>query len=84
MTYKLLYTQTAVKDIRRLDNVVQKRIKKKLEEFAENPISLSKRLVNSAIGTYRFRVGNYRIVFDIDGRNIVVLRVGHRREIYKR
>ena len=36
------------------------------------------------IGTYRFRMGNYRVIFDIEGKDIVILRVGHRREIYKR
>jgi len=70
-------------DIRKLDIVAKKRIKKKLEEYAINPHVYAKKLINSAIGSYRWRVGNYRIVFDIDGTNIVILRVGHRREIYR-
>lgn len=70
-------------DIRRLDIVVKKRMKKKLEEYAKNPLFYAKKLVRSTIGSYRWRVSNYRIVFDIDGKNIVILRVGHRREIYK-
>lgn len=84
MSYKLVYTKTAFHDIQKLDNVAKKRIKKKLEELSKNPIALSKRLINSSIGMYRYRVGNYRIVFDIDKQNIVILRVGHRREIYKK
>lgn len=84
MAYELIYTKTAFRDIQKLDNVAKKRIKKKLEEFSKDPMPLSKRLINSSIGTYRYRVGNYRIVFDIDKNNIVVLRVGHRREIYKK
>ena len=84
MAYKLIYTKTAFHDIQKLDNVAKKRIKKKLEELSKNPMSLSKKLINSSIGTYRFRVGNYRIVFDIYKQNIVILRVGHRREIYKK
>ena len=70
-------------DIRKLDIVVKKRMKKKLEEYANNYLFYAKKLVRSTIGSYRWRVGNYRIVFDIDGKNIVILRVGHRREIYK-
>ncbi len=84
MSYKLVYTKTAFNDIEKLDNVAKKRIKKKLEELSKNPTVVSKRLINSSIGTYRYRVGNYRIVFDIDKQNIVILRVGHRREIYKK
>ncbi|PIZ66640.1 hypothetical protein COY15_00630 [Candidatus Roizmanbacteria bacterium CG_4_10_14_0_2_um_filter_39_12] len=47
------------------------------------PTSLCQKLTHNDIGTYRWRIGNYRIVFDIDGKNIVILRVGHRREIYR-
>ncbi len=83
MTHQLLYTQTASNDIKKLDTIAKKRIKKKLEEYAKNPHSFAKRLVNHAIGSYRFRIGNYRVVFDMDKDKIVILRVGHRREIYK-
>jgi mRNA interferase RelE/StbE len=41
-------------------------------------------LTDSSLGSYRFRVGDYRIIFDIEGQDIVVLRIGHRRELYKR
>ena len=81
--YTLLYTQSAVKDIRKLDIVAKKRIKKKLEEYSADPLLYAKKLVHSAIGSYRWRVGNYRIVFDIDQIHIVILRIGHRREIYR-
>lgn len=84
MAYKLIYTKTAFHDIQKLDNVAKKRIKKKLEELSKNPMSLSKKLISSSLGTCRFRVGNYRIIFDIDKQNVVILRVGHRREIYKK
>ncbi len=38
---------------------------------------------NQKIGSYRFRVGDYRVIFDIDNGNIVVSRIGHRKSIYK-
>lgn len=83
MQYSLLYTKTAVKDIKKLDIVAQKRLKKKLELLASDPLHYSKKLVHSDLGTYRYRVGDYRIVFDLEGKDIIILRVGHRREIYK-
>lgn len=82
MPQKIFYTKTAASDIQRLDTIVKKKIKTKIEFFAKKPTYYAKRLINSRLGTYRWRVGNYRIVFDMDGKNIVVLRVGHRREIY--
>ena len=83
MSNKLLYTKTACQDIQKLDVVVKKRIKKKLEEYIKKPLFSAKKLTNSTIGSYRWRVGNYQIVFDIDKDNIVILRIGHRKEIYK-
>ena len=83
MAFKLVYTKKAVKDIKRLDRVTQKKLKKKIELSIKKPLFYAKKLIDYKLGEYRWRVGNYRIVFDIDGRNIVVLRVGHRREIYK-
>lgn len=83
MQYSLVYTKIAVKDIKKLDTVAQKRLKKKLELLATDPLHYSKKLIHSDLGTYRYRVGDYRIVFDLHSSDIILLRVGHRREIYK-
>ena len=83
MVYNLVYTRAAAKDIQKLDAVAKKKIKRKIEEYSKNPLYYSKKLIRIEIGTYRWRIGNYRVVFDIDEKNIVILRVGHRREIYR-
>ena len=83
MAYKLVYTKTAFSDIKKLDTTSKKRIKNKIEVFSENPISYAKKLINFSIGEYRWRIGDYRVIFDIEGKNIVILRVKHRRESYK-
>lgn len=83
MSYILIYTRSAVKDIDKLDLVAKKKIKKKIEAYSKKPLFYGKKLINPAIGTYRWRISNYWVVFDIDRENIVILRVGHRREIYK-
>lgn len=83
MVFKLLYTKSAFKDIQKLDSVAKKKIKKKIEAYSKNPLSFAKKLVSPLIGNYRWRIGNYRVVFDIDKNKIIILRIGHRREIYK-
>ena len=83
MTYTLLYTHSAVQDIKKLDPIAKKRIKKKLEEYSITPISYAKKIIHPRIGSHRWRVGNYRIVFDLEESKIIILRVGHRREIYR-
>ncbi len=54
-----------------------------LKVFRKDPISLAKKLTNPKLGTYRYKVGDYRVVFDIDNKTVIILRVGHRKTIYK-
>lgn len=84
MKYALAYTQRAVKDIKGLDSKIKERIGKTLLRYAEEPLRHAEKLTDSQLGDYRFRIGDYRVIFDIEGEEIVILRVGHRREIYKR
>ena len=81
--YKIIITERALKDIEKLDIKTKKRIGTKLKHYSEDPLKYATKLINSAIGTYRFRIGNYRVVFDIDEDKIIILRVGHRKDIYK-
>lgn len=83
MIYRLVYTQRAIKDIQKLEQHVKTRIGKTLLRFEEDPLSHAKKLINADLGTYRFRIGDHRVIFDIEGAEIVVLRVGHRRDRYK-
>jgi len=83
MAFKVFYTKAAARDIKKLDRVVKKKIKKRIESYSKRPLFYARKLIDPRLGTYRWRVGNYRIVFDMDKRNIVILRVRHRREVYK-
>jgi len=82
--YRLVYTHRASRDIRRLEENVKQRIGKALKEYREEPLKYASKLTDPALGTYRFRIGDYRVIFDIEGEELVVLRVGHRRDIYRR
>lgn len=83
--YKLLYKKPAVKSIQKLSPQIQKRLKLKLEFFAnqQDPLTFAKQLTKPADAQYRFRVGNYRVLFDIEAENIVVLLVQHRKDVYR-
>ena len=84
MKYRLVYTRRAERDIRSLEPSTKERIGKSLLRYAEEPLKFAEKLSDPILGEYRFRIGDYRVIFDIEGNEIVVLRVGHRREIYKR
>ena len=83
MKYRLTYTRRSIKDIAKLDRIVKKRIAKRLLDFEKEPFKLSEHLKDYKFGKRRFRIGDYRVTFDIEDEEIVILRVGHRRKIYK-
>lgn len=85
-TYKLLYKKPAAKDIQKLPKQIQKRLKVKLEWFIaqDDPLKFATSLTKPADAQYRFRVGTYRILFDVEGSNVVILHVQHRKEVYRK
>ncbi|MBI2008275.1 type II toxin-antitoxin system RelE/ParE family toxin [Candidatus Amesbacteria bacterium] len=82
---KYLFRPSAEKQFFKLDSQIQKRIIEKLEFFMNSniPIAFAEHLTNHEIGSYRFRIGDYRVVFDLEDDILVILKVGHRRDIYK-
>lgn len=83
--YSYEFKPQAVRDLQKLPKQVQKRIIKKLDFYcsAQNPLSFADYLIHFEIGSYRFRIGEYRAVFDVEGERIIILTLGHRREIYR-
>jgi len=81
--YNIVITQSALKDLEHINQQDKQRIAKKLQEYANNPEGYARKLINPKLGTYRFRMGDYRVIFDIEDGDIVILRIGHRKDIYK-
>ncbi len=85
MAYTIVVTRKAKHDIDALDTVVKKRLGKKLFQVAalDDLRPIAKHLEDSRIGEYRLRVGDYRILLDLNGREIIILRVQHRKDVYR-
>ena len=83
--YAVRFRSKALKDLKKLPTDTQSRILHKLDYFANStmPLSFAHRLKDTSLGNYRFRAGDYRIIFDLIEGTIVVTTVGHRREIYQ-
>lgn len=87
MTWKIKYAESAVKSLLALDRQQARRIKRYLDEriaTADNPRSFGHGLTSNLAGLWRYRVGDYRIIVEIQDQSLVVLalRIGHRREVY--
>jgi len=64
---------------------LQSRLYPKVDSrYQEDPVRYAERITDPKLGSYRFRIGDYRVIFDLEEEDIVILRVGHRRDIYRR
>lgn len=87
MSYAIRFTPKAAKQVRKLDAVAAQRIRGFLEEKLarlDDPRLLGRKLVNEQF--WRYRVGDYRILTNIDDDHILILivEVAHRREVYNK
>lgn len=82
MKYNIQFKPRAVKDIERLSSRIQLQIIKGIEAMSDDLKGDVKRLTNFT-PEYRLRVGDYRVLFEVENKNIVVYRVRHRREAYR-
>lgn len=88
MKYTVVFSKEALKDLKKLDKhtaaLIIGWVRKNLEG-CENPRAHGKGLTANLNGKWRYRVGDYRLLADIQDDKVVImmLRVGHRSEIYK-
>lgn len=85
VVYKLCWKESVHKDFRRLSSHLCARIIKKVESFPANPTPTDSKKLRDTEHTYRVRVGDYRIIYQINtiDREITICRVRHRKDAYK-
>ena len=84
--YRIEYLEQVRKDLKPISKSDKEKIRSAIEgKLSSNPIELGKPLQYSLKGLRRRRVGDYRIIFQIDQSNkiVLVIKIGHRREIYE-
>lgn len=81
----VVLSKSCFHDLEKLDRMLQKRILDKIEFYLsqKNPLSHAEKMKDSIYGQWRFRIGDYRVLFDVEGEKAFILKIGHRREVYK-
>jgi mRNA interferase RelE/StbE len=82
--YNVAVPHSVAKQIKKLPQQVIKRVLKEIDGLGNNPRPLHyKKLIGEDL--FRIRVGDYRVIYAIDDtqRCVVIVRVGHRREVYR-
>ena len=83
MTYRVQINRAAEKDMGKLSDAMLQRIKRGIESLGVDPHQRGVKKLRS--GGFRLAVGHYRVIFDIDGAEklVIVSKVRHRREAYR-
>jgi len=83
--YEIRVVDSARKQLDKLSADVRERILHSLFDLEKEPRPVNSRKLKGHRGEYRLRIGDYRVIYEIDNRNkgLVVLKCMHRREIYK-
>ena len=87
MDWKIEYSPDAIRQLNKLDQPIRRKLFRYLEEHIQgckNPRHFGAALVANLSGFWRYRVGDYRIICEIQEEKVIVLvlTIGHRREIY--
>ncbi|MEW6605792.1 MAG: type II toxin-antitoxin system RelE/ParE family toxin [Thermoproteota archaeon] len=82
MTFEIRWTESSFKKLQKLNGQIQRRIIEKLEESAEDPYTIAKKL--SDVNLYSIWIGDYRVIVSIERNKMIVfvIDLGHRSKIY--
>ena len=83
--YRVELTPAALRDLKKLDQQIQKRLSSAIDRLAENPRLRGAKALQGDSSILRFRSGTYRILYQIDDRKLLILiiRLGHRKDVYR-
>jgi len=88
MKFKIIFLKKAKKELQKIDLIWQKRVVDKLKLLvcdSELLAGSTKKLIGRGSEKYRLRVGNYRVIYakEKDFLIITIVRIAHRKEVYK-
>ena len=86
MSYTVEFLPSAQRELTALPKDVQRRIASRIDALREDPRPSGARQLQGEDHLYRLRVGDYRVIYSIEGRRlvVVVVKIGHRREVYRK
>lgn len=84
--YSIEFTPAAFRELASLPKDAQKRIGKKIDALAQNPRPAGVVAIKGGEGLLRLRVGAYRVIYRVEDDRLIVLvvRVGHRKDVYRK
>jgi addiction module RelE/StbE family toxin len=84
LAYRILYKKSVSRDLSKLDKKEASRVLSRIEKDLSRKADAYPVLKGKYAGLRKYRVGNYRVIYAIVDKDVRILRIGHRREIYKK
>lgn len=83
--YEVLLERRAERDLKKLSQEMFYRVIPRIKDLSENPRPSGCRKITGSKNDWRIRIGDYRIIYEIDEKEkaVKVMRIRHRREVYK-
>ena len=85
MSYTVEFTKSAARELKALERATQLRVATHIDSLAGKPFPPGSKKLQGEPNLFRIRVGDYRILYGVDGKRVTVLivKIGHRRDVYR-
>ena len=84
MAYNIVYKKSVQRDLKKLSKAEARRVLNQVEEELSKNADTYPVLKGQFAGLRKYRVGDYRVIYAILGDDVLVLRIGHRKDVYKK
>ena len=84
MAYNIVYKKSVQRDLKKLSKAEAHRVLNQVEEELSKNAETYPVLKGQFAGLRKYRVGDYRVIYAILGDDVLVLRIGHRKDVYKK
>jgi len=84
LAYNIVYKNSVQRDLKRLSRAEARRVLNQIEEGLSENADTYPVLKGQFTGLRKYRIGDYRVIYAILGDDVLVLRIGHRKEVYKK
>jgi mRNA interferase RelE/StbE len=83
LAYKVSYKSSVKKDLKKISRTEQTSILSRIEKILTTKPASFPQLSGEFKGLRKFRIGKYRVIYSLTGEDILVLKIGHRKEVYR-
>jgi mRNA interferase RelE/StbE len=84
LAYNIVYKKSVERDLKKLSKAEARRVLNQIEEELPKKADTYPVLKGPFAGLRKYRVGDYRVIYAMIGDEVVVLRIGHRKEVYRK